>query len=81
MVDEDIQHLDAPMARVVLTVGVVLMAAVLMVALLLATGCVVQVRQEDAPELAKLVDTDEPPAASITREGDSDNAPISIQAE
>ena len=65
------------MAHAVLMAGVVTAIALVMV----LAGCVVQVRQEDAPELAKLVDTDEPPVVSITRDGDSKDAQISIPAK
>lgn len=71
MEDVDTQHLGDPMAHAVLTAGVVLMAVVLMAALLMA-GCVVQVRQEDAPELVKHDDTVEQPVVSITPEDDSE---------
>ena len=85
MDEDDIQHLDVRLPVAVLTVGATLAAAllpVLLTVLVLATaGCVVQVRQEDAPELVRLEDTPRQRAATITLDGDSKDAPISIQAE
>jgi len=82
MDEDDTQHLEGLMARVVLTVGAVLMAAVLMVAVLVMAGCVVVMQPVvGAPAQDKLVGMDGLPVDFITQDGDSNHAPISIQAE
>jgi hypothetical protein len=78
MDDEDTQHLDGPL------LGVLMLAALPLAALLAATACAVVIQLpplelEHAP--VKPVATLRQPDVTTTPDGDSNHAQISIQAQ
>ena len=78
MEDEDTQHLDGPMAAVLMA-GVLLATVVAVTAALaLATGCAVAIHVQAEPVPVKPDDMVGPPAAFTTQDGDSKDAQISI---
>ena len=76
MDEDDTQHLADLMAHAALMGAVVLTVAVLMVAALVVTGCAVAIHVDAAPEpeQAKLDDTVELPADFIMPDGDFKDA-------